>query len=119
MRISTRSWKETLPHEERACPIVERRRRDVSDEVEPVVLTRKYAECIDGVTLEGHVVGDRLPLSRRHAGLLIAEGWAEPAVRRTSDPVDCGKQQHDERISTGACDRDALVIPVPLGRNRH
>jgi hypothetical protein len=57
----------------------DRRTRDASNDVEPVVLTRKLAEAIDGVNLEGHDVGDRLTLRRRDAALLIAEGWAEPA----------------------------------------
>jgi hypothetical protein len=67
----------------------ERRTRNMSDEVEPVVLTRKYAEAIDGVNLAGHDVGDRVPLTRREARMLIAEGWAEPTPperrRRSSE----------------------------------
>ena len=59
----------------------DRRTGHASDEVEPVVLTRKLAEAIDGVNLEGHDVGDRLPLRRREAQLLIAEGWALPTTR--------------------------------------
>lgn len=66
----------------------ERRTRESPDEVEPVVLTRKYAEAIDGVNLAGREVGDRLPLPRHEARLLIVEGWAEPTSlgqrRRTS-----------------------------------
>ena len=46
-------------------------------EVEPVRLTRKYAETIDGVDLSARHVGDRLPLTVQEANLLIAEGWAE------------------------------------------
>jgi hypothetical protein len=57
----------------------ERRTRDSHpDEVDPVVLTHKYAEIIDGIDLAGREVGDRLPLSSREAGMLIAEGWAQP-----------------------------------------
>jgi hypothetical protein len=66
------------PQSERAYDGPERRAREIADEVEPVVLTRKYASAIDGVNLEGHDVGDRLPLRPRDARLLIAEGWAEP-----------------------------------------
>jgi hypothetical protein len=68
------------PYSERAYDGPERRAREIGDEdeVEPVVLTRKYASAIDGVNLEGHDVGDRLPLRPRDARLLIAEGWAEP-----------------------------------------
>lgn len=51
------------------------------EEVEPVVLTRKLAEVIDGIDLSERRVGDRVPLGRAEARLLIAEGWAEPAPR--------------------------------------
>ena len=47
-----------------------------SDEVVSVRLLRKYAESIDGVNLANAVVGDRLDLPPRDAGILIAEGWA-------------------------------------------
>ena len=67
-------------HDERAYRESERRTRDNhSDDVEPVVLTRKFANAIDGIDLLGKQVGDRLPLHSREAGTLIAEGWAEPA----------------------------------------
>ena len=46
-------------------------------EVEPVRLTRKYADAIDGVDLSARHVGDRLPLTVQEANLLLAEGWAE------------------------------------------
>ena len=65
--------------EERAYSGPERRRRENPHEVEPVVLTRKYAEMIDGVNLAGRYVGDRLPLSPHDARMLLAEGWAQPA----------------------------------------
>ena len=52
------------------------------DELRPVRLTRKYADIIDGVDLTNAHVGDRLDLSRHDADVLIAEGWAEHAVRR-------------------------------------
>jgi len=45
-----------------------------------VRLTRKYAECIDGVDLSNCQVGDILYLSDRDAYLLIAEGWATPVL---------------------------------------
>ena len=50
--------------------------------IEPVRLTHKYAEVIDGVDLSDRQVGDRLPLPAREARMLVAEGWAEPAPRR-------------------------------------
>jgi hypothetical protein len=40
-------------------------------------LTRKLAECVDGIDLSRSREGDVLELSRRDAGLLVAEGWAE------------------------------------------
>ena len=49
-------------------------------EVEPVRLTRKYAEAIDGIDLSQREVGDRLPLPSRDARMLVAEGWAEPVA---------------------------------------
>ena len=39
-------------------------------------LTRKLADCLDGVDLSHYSVGDVLDLPRREAHLLIAEGWA-------------------------------------------
>lgn len=60
----------------------ERRAPDTRpEEVEPVVLTRKLAQVIDGIDLSECCVGDRMPLGRKEARLLIAEGWAEPAPR--------------------------------------
>jgi hypothetical protein len=40
-------------------------------------LTRKLAECVDGVDLSRAREGDVLDLSPREGELLIAEGWAE------------------------------------------
>jgi hypothetical protein len=68
----------------------ERRTRPArADEVEPVVLTRKFAEVINDIDLTENAVGDRLPLAAEQARLLIAEGWAcrVPAeLRRHSKP---------------------------------
>lgn len=47
------------------------------ERVQPVILTRKFADVINDIDLAGRSVGDRLPLSVRDARLLIAEGWAE------------------------------------------
>ena len=78
-------------HDERAYHGPERRSHDSPAEIQPVVLTRKYAEEIDGVNLAGRDVGDRLPVSCREARLLIAEGWAAPTPpeqrRRPPDQV--------------------------------
>ena len=54
----------------------ERRRAPHSDDVEPVVLTRKLADVIDDIVLCGYRVGDRIVLAKRQAALLIADGWA-------------------------------------------
>jgi hypothetical protein len=50
-----------------------------------VLLKRKLAECIDGVDLSGHKVGDVLELPSRKARLLMAEEWAS-LERRTAPP---------------------------------
>jgi hypothetical protein len=49
-----------------------------------VVLTRKLAECIDGVDLTGHIVGDVLDLPFAAARLLIAENgpWMNDGLGR-------------------------------------
>lgn len=57
---------------------IERRKQPTSDELEPVRLKKKLAEVVDGVSLVGRRVGDRLCLARREAAMLIAEGWACP-----------------------------------------
>lgn len=41
-----------------------------------VRLTRKLADCLDGVDLSRYAVGDVLDLPKWEAHLLIAEGWA-------------------------------------------
>jgi len=47
-----------------------------------VRLTRKLADCLDGVDLSAHSVGDVLRLTPHEAELLTAEGWGDPI----SDP---------------------------------
>lgn len=44
-----------------------------------VRLTRKLADCLDGVDLRAHTTGDVLDLPAREARLLLAEQWAELA----------------------------------------
>jgi hypothetical protein len=69
----------SLPTDEPSYRGPERRTRATSpDEVEPVVLTRKLAEVINGIDLSESQVGDRLPVNPWEARVLIAEGWAEP-----------------------------------------
>jgi hypothetical protein len=45
-----------------------------------VRLTQRLAECIDGIDLSHRAVDDVFDLAPRDAELLIAEGWAVPAV---------------------------------------
>jgi hypothetical protein len=52
-----------------------------------VRLTRKLAECVDGVDLSEHREGDVLTLSAREAELLIAEGWAVRVAHRSAPDV--------------------------------
>jgi hypothetical protein len=49
-----------------------------------VVLTKKLAECIDGVELNDARVGDVLDLPAPQARLLLAEEWAVPHRRARS-----------------------------------
>jgi len=55
-------------------------------------LTRKLADCLDGVDLSHYSVGDVLDLPGREAYLLIAEGWAEASEgtdeRRLCTPTE-------------------------------
>lgn len=44
-----------------------------------VRLTRKFANALNGVDLSRARQGDTLDLSPRDAGILLTEGWAEPA----------------------------------------
>jgi hypothetical protein len=46
-----------------------------------VVLTRKLADCIDGVDVAHYRVGDVMELDSKNAQLLIAERWATPDRR--------------------------------------
>jgi hypothetical protein len=86
-------------HHARAFEGPERRTHDSAYErVEPVVLTRKLAETIDGINLGGHTVGDRLPLSPRDAELLIAEGWAEPTPPELRRGASSQAEVHDHSL---------------------
>ncbi len=54
-------------------------------------LTRKLAECVDGIDLSRSREGDVLDLSRHDAQLLMAEGWAvacEPSAAPPSPRAD-------------------------------
>lgn len=62
-------------------------------------LTRKLADCLDGVDVSHYSVGDVLDLPGREAYMLVAEGWAEPAAEKarprtpTDEEVRCIREQ--------------------------
>ena len=64
-------------------------------------LTRKLADCLDGVDLSHYAVGDVLDLPSREAHLIIAEGWAVPGegtderrpARPTEEELRCLREQ--------------------------
>jgi len=49
-----------------------------------VRLTKRLANMIDGIDLDGHVPGDVLTLPERDAQMLVAERWAIPERREQS-----------------------------------
>ena len=57
-----------------------------------VRLTKRLANMIDGINLDGHTPGDVLTLSDREAQMLVAERWAIPERREQS-----GEPPGDER----------------------
>jgi hypothetical protein len=60
-----------------------------------VRLTKKHAECIDGVDLTGRHVGDVMDLEPRDARLLVAERWAMPERRKRSSPTEDRRRAED------------------------
>jgi hypothetical protein len=67
-----------------------------------VLLTKKLAECIDGVDLSDYQVGDVLDLPARQARLLLAEQWAErhrPARKGVSRDAAAPAKQTDRQYS--------------------
>jgi hypothetical protein len=52
-----------------------------------VQLTRKLAECLDGVDISTHLEGDIFELPDRQAELLIAEQWAIPVSTEKAHEV--------------------------------
>jgi hypothetical protein len=58
-----------------------------------VRLTRKLAECIDGVDISSYHVGDVLDIASREAWLLVAEQWAIPERRTANRPVFFERRQ--------------------------
>ncbi len=58
----------------------DRRHDPCPPECEPVVLTKKLADVLDGIEVGDRGVGDRLCLEQEEAALLVAEGWAAPVA---------------------------------------
>jgi hypothetical protein len=69
-----------------------------------VRLTKKLAECIDGVELSDHRVGDILELPPTQARLLLAEEWAVPHSRTRKNPPSgrspASRRSDSQRILT-------------------
>ena len=67
-------------------------------------LTRKLADCLDGVDVSRYSVGDVLDLPEREAALLVAEEWAQwivlpggttrtPSCTPTEEELRCIREQ--------------------------
>jgi hypothetical protein len=75
-----------------------------------VRLTRKLANCLDGVDVSAYKSGDLLEVTRREAELLIAEGWATPVdpgsldLNRSAQGDGSDSRQQTSPPSTGADD---------------
>jgi hypothetical protein len=67
-------------------------------------LTRKLADCLDGVDLSHYSVGDVLDLPTWEANLLIAEAWASPAEATIDEPRPCRVTEEELR-----CIREQLT----------
>jgi hypothetical protein len=61
-----------------------------------VRLTRKYADEIDGVDLHDRNVGDVIDMSKDEAGLLLAEKWALPERRGSTEPSPTFNRRQDD-----------------------
>ncbi len=62
-----------------------------------VRLTRKYAESIDGVDLQGRRPGDVFDLRPGDARLLMAEEWAVPERREVQTRGAPRRRREDNR----------------------
>ena len=67
-----------------------------------VRLTKRLADCIDGVNLSAHQVGDVFEVTRHEAELLVAEAWAvlaAPTARqfRSRSPAQFNRANVDRR----------------------
>ncbi len=53
-----------------------------------VLLTRRLAECLDGIDVSQRHVGEVLDLSPHDAEMLMAEGWATAVPSERTDAID-------------------------------
>jgi len=67
-------------------------------------LTRRLAECVNGVDLSRRQVGDILNLSKRDAEMMLAEGWAiAPRFRAECDV----RHDHSRSRANGQARRES------------
>jgi TolA-binding protein len=62
-------------------------------------LTRKLAQCLDGIDVSQYEVGDVFELTRGEGELLIAEGWAEPHARVSTRVYQPRKASTEQRVA--------------------
>jgi len=74
-----------------------------------VRLVKKFAEMIDDIDLSTSQPGDVLDLKRSEARLLIAEGWAVPAVR-TEQRHFMSSRPHSSAPPAIAAERHGRVL---------
>jgi hypothetical protein len=78
-----------------------------------VRLTRKLAECIDGVDLSDRRVGEVIDVEPVEARLLLAEEWAVPTGRaepQASENADAESRPAQHRV----IDDLPLTLHIPL-----
>ena len=80
-------------------------RRRAADR-QQIRLTRKLADCLNGIDLSLHCVGDVLTVPRDQAELLIAEGWAlsctEGIIRPARRSLTVGQRRRLRELLSGA-----------------
>ena len=62
-----------------------------------VRLTRKFADQIDGIDLEGYRPGDLMELPPEQARIIVAEKWAVPERREHRVP-DSPRRRADDSV---------------------
>ena len=78
----------------------------LADDVVRVRLTKKLAEQIDGVSLDGYRVGDVMDLPAQEARLLVVEGWATAEERRRVQVPAPFERRRRESMSIEALDEE-------------